>query len=146
MDELSALLRNVTAAIGPGYFRLSMAAGASIIPDGLRHDGSVLRLSPNPAGPQDNEQAGSFLKLGARRISVDHATGVSRSPLHKSVYERFSGQTVLVYDRIADYRPDNMRVHVDFTHYFDGSTASAPQCRADDIELKWERAGFPGRL
>jgi hypothetical protein len=146
----------VHADIGGGYLeneaRLSdvglkwMVAGASIIPDGLKHDASVLRLSPDPAGPQHNEQAGSFLKLGARRIPVDHATGVSQSPMHKSVYERFGGKTVLVYDRIADYRPDNMRVHIDFQHYFNGGTASAQQCRADDIEAKWEKAGYPGRL
>ena len=123
-----------------------MVAGASIIPDGLKHDASVLRLSPDPAGPQHNEQAGSFLKLGARQIPVDHATGVSRSPMHKSVYERFGGKTVLVYDRIADYRPANMQVHIDFQHYFNGGIGSSPQCRADDIEAKWEKAGYPGRL
>jgi len=27
-----------------------------------------------------------------------------------------------------------------------GGTASAPQCRADDIEAKWEKAAYPGRL
>jgi len=51
----------VHADIGGGYLeneaRLSdvalnwMVAGASIIPDGSKHDGSVLRLSPNSAGP-----------------------------------------------------------------------------------------------
>lgn len=35
-----------------------LLAGASLIPGGLKHDGSVLRLSPNPAGPQHNELAG----------------------------------------------------------------------------------------
>ncbi|EIG61880.1 MULTISPECIES: hypothetical protein [unclassified Bradyrhizobium] len=41
---------------------------------------------------------------------------------------------------MAAYRPDNMRVHVDFNHYFDGSAAQLPQCAADDIERKWEDA------
>jgi hypothetical protein len=146
----------VHADIGGGYIeneaRLSdvglywMVAGASIIPDGLKHDAGVLRLSPDPRGPQHNEQAGGFLKFGVRQIPVDHATGVSRSPIHKSVYERFSGGNVLLYDQTRDYRPDNMRVHVDFKHYFDGGSAGEPQCRADNIELKWERAGYPGRL
>lgn len=146
----------VHADIGGGYLeneaRLSdvslnwMVAAASIIPDGLKHDASVLRLSPDPVGPQHNEQAGGFLKLGVRQIPVDNATGVSRSPMHKSVYERFSGGRVLLYDRINDYRPDNMRVHVDFKHYSGQGCPGEPQCRSDNIELKWERAGYPGRL
>ncbi len=31
---------------------------------------------------------------------------------------------------MAAYRPDNMRVHVDFKHYFDDSAAQLPQCVA----------------
>jgi hypothetical protein len=66
--------------------------------------------------------------------------------MHKSVYRRFEAGSVLLYDRMAAYRPDNMRVHVDFKHYFDGSAAQLPQCVADDIEQKWENAGYVGRL
>lgn len=146
----------VHADVGGGYLeneaRLSdgalgwMVAGASLIPDGLKHDGSVLRLSPDPAGPQHNEQATSFLKLGRREIPVDSETGLSQSPMHKSAYRRFETASVLVYDRFATYRPDNMRVHVDFRHYFDQSPPQAPQCVADDIELKWKNGGYVGRL
>jgi hypothetical protein len=39
-----------------------------------------------------------------------------------------------------------MRVHVDFKHYFDGSAARLAQSVADDIEQKWENAGYVGRL
>ncbi|MDT4740354.1 hypothetical protein [Bradyrhizobium sp. WYCCWR 12699] len=123
-----------------------MLAAASLIPNGLKHDGSVLRLSPDPAGPQHNEQAGSFLKLGFREIPADETTGLSKSPIHKSVYRHFEAGPVLVYDRMSSYRPDNMRVHVDFRHYFDQSAVQAPQCVADDLELKWEKAGYVGRL
>jgi hypothetical protein len=123
-----------------------MMAGASIIPNGLKHDGNVLRLSPDPKGPQHNEQAGSFLKLGVRDLPVDKQTGESRSPMHKSVYHRFETGPVLVYDRVTEYRPENMRVHVDFKHYFGLGPKQAPQCLADDIELKWENAGYVGRL
>ncbi|UGX91764.1 DUF2235 domain-containing protein [Bradyrhizobium barranii subsp. barranii] len=146
----------VHADVGGGYLeneaRLSdnalnwMIAGASLIPDGLKHDGSVLRLSPDPAGPQHNEQAGGFLKLGLREIPVDEKTGLSKSPMHKSVYRRFEAGPVLLYDRMSLYRPDNMQVHVDFRHYFDQSAPQAPQCVADDIELKWKNGGFVGRL
>ena len=123
-----------------------MIAGASIIPNGIKHDGSVLRLSPDPAGPQHNEQATSFLKLGVRPIPVDDTTGLSTSPMHKSVYRRFDAASVLLYDRMATYRPDNMRVHVDFRHYFDQSAAQPAQCVADDIELRWAQANYVGRL
>ena len=56
--------------------------------------------------------------------------------MHKSVYRRFEAASVLLYDRMAAYRPDNMRVHVDFKHYFNGSAAQLPQCVDDDIEQK----------
>ena len=117
-----------------------------LIPDGFKHDGSVLRLSPDPAGPQHNEQAGGFLKLGVRPIPVDNTTGLSTSPMHKSVYRRFETKEVLLYDRMSPYRPDNKRVHVDFKHYFDRSAAQPPQCVADDIEHKWKTADYIGRL
>jgi hypothetical protein len=146
----------VHADVGGGYLeneaRMSdvalgwMVAGASIIPDGLKHDGSVLRLSPDPAGPQHNEQATSFLKLGVRNLPIDPETEESRSPMHISVYRRFEAGPVLLYDRLSAYRPDNMRVHVDFRHYFDQTEPEAPQCIADDIELKWRNDGYPGRL
>jgi hypothetical protein len=145
----------VHADIGGGYpendARLSdvalnwMVAGASIIPDGLKHDGSVLRLSPDPAGPQHDEQAGSFYKAGVRDLPRNEA-GLSAAPMHKSVYRRFETGPVLLYDRMADYRPTNMRVHVDFAHYFGFSVREAPQYAADDIELKWKNAGCVGRL
>jgi hypothetical protein len=122
-----------------------MAAGVSIIPDGLKHDGSVLRLSPNSKGSQHNEQARSFLRAGVRQLPCDHTTGESKSPMHKSVYQRFDFEagSVLLYDRIGEYRPDNVRIHVDLKHYLIGSTAD-PQCTADDIEQKWENAAALG--
>lgn len=130
----------VHADIGGGYLeneaRLSdvalnwMVAGASLIPDGLRHDGSVLRLSPDPAGPQHNEQAGWFLKAGVRHLPMDPQTGESTSPMHKAVYKRFEAGPVLLYDRAEDYQ----------------SAPQAPKCVADDIELKWEKTNHVGRL
>jgi hypothetical protein len=123
-----------------------MLAGASIIPEGLKHHGSVLRLSPDAAGPQHNEQAGSFLKAGVRDLPLNKETGLSEATMHKSVYRRFEAGPVLLYERIGDYRPNNMRIHVDFTHYFDSGVKEAPKHVADDIELKWKNAGCVGRL
>jgi hypothetical protein len=146
----------VHADIGGGYLeneaRLSdvalnwMVAGASIVPNGLKHDGSVLRLSPGAAGPQHNEQAGGFLKASVRDLPLNKGTGLSEAPMHQSVYRRFEAGPVLLYDRVGDYRPDNMRIHVDFRQYFDLSPKEAPKHVADDIELKWRKAGCVGRL
>ena len=68
----------VHADIGGGYAeseaRLSdialgwMLAAASIIPDGLKHDGSILRLWPDAGGQQHDEQACGWLKKGLRDI------------------------------------------------------------------------------
>lgn len=145
----------VHADVGGGYVeneaRLSdvalnwMVAGASTIPEGLKHDAGVLRLSPDARGPQHNEQAGSFLKAGVRTLPVDES-GISRAPMHRSVYERFAAGPVLLYDRFENYRPDNMRVHVDFRHFFGPGPSRTPDCVADNIEDKWEKAGCTGRL
>jgi hypothetical protein len=146
----------VHADVGGGYLeneaRLSdialgwMLAGASVIPDGLKHDGSVLRLSPYPCGPQHNEQAMSFLKPGVRDLPIGPNNEESRAPMHKSVYRRFEAASVLLYDRLGAYRPGNMGVHVDFKSYFDQGKRQDPLCLADDIELKWRNAGYIGRL
>ena len=64
----------------------------------------------------------------------------------KSVYRRFEAGPVLLYDRMDDYRPDNMRLHIDFRQYFDWGPPHIPQYVADDIEQKWKNAGYVGRL
>jgi hypothetical protein len=150
----------VHADVGGGYIeneaRLSdgamnwMLAAASIIPNGLKHDGSVLGLWPNPSGPQHDEQAGSFFKKASRELPTD-AAGVARSPMHKSVYERFTNGPVLICNQLEFYRPTNLRTHIDFAPYFGtGSNGPGPNppktCIADDIEAKWKTAGYPGRI
>lgn len=151
----------VHADIGGGYLeneaRLSdialgwMVAAASIVPNGLKHDGSVLRLWPDPAGPQHDEQVGGWLKKGLRPLPEDEKTHESGATMHKTVYRRFAGDPVLMFDRIARYRPVNMENHIDFKQYFGPDAAGAkpaqdPKCIVDDIETKWEKAGYPGRL
>jgi T6SS, Phospholipase effector Tle1-like, catalytic domain len=150
----------VHADVGGGYLeneaRLSddalnwMVAAASIIPDGLKHDGSVLGLWPNSSGPQHDEQAGSFFKKGLRMLPTDD-TGVSRSPMHKSVYQRFENGPVMIFNQMGLYRPINLRTHVDFEQYFDpGSGSPGPNpnrsCIADDIEMKWKKTAYVGRI
>lgn len=151
----------VHADVGGGYIeneaRLSdvalswMLAAASIIPDGLKHDQTVLKLWPDPSGPQHNEQAGTLLRSGLRDLPADRQTHRSEAQMHKSVYLRFKHGAVLLFDKIGQYRPQNMRTHVDFEQYYDPNNAnpqpaSNPECVADDIEMKWEKAGWPGKL
>ena len=83
----------VHADIGGGYLeneaRLSdvalnwIVAGVSIVPNGLKHDGRV----------------------GVRQLPSDHTTGEPRSPIHKSVYQRFEAEPVLLYDWIGEIAP-----------------------------------------
>jgi Uncharacterized alpha/beta hydrolase domain (DUF2235) len=138
----------VHADIGGGYeeneSRLSdnalawMLAAASIVPNGLKHDETVLRLHPNPAGPQHNEQKNSWLAFGLRKLPGAGAI------MHKSVYARFGAGPVVLFDTTDKYRPANMNEHVDFLQYYDPEIrdpkpADPTQTTADDIEGKWDR-------
>jgi len=92
----------VHADVGGGYeeneSRLSddalawMLAAASIIPNGLKHDQTVLRLHPDPSGPQHNEQKNSWLAFGLRKLPSTKAI------MHKSVYRRFEAGLVVLFD------------------------------------------------
>jgi hypothetical protein len=139
----------VHADIGGGYddneSRLSdialkwMLAAASLVPNGIKHDELVLRLHPDPAGVQHDEQNGSFLTFGLRDIKNKKAI------MHKSVYRRFAAGPVVLFDKLGTYRPANMKDHVDFVQYFDPNSKDPrpadPETSqvADDIEYKWER-------
>jgi uncharacterized protein (DUF2235 family) len=139
----------VHADIGGGYeendSRLSdialswMLAAASIIPNGLKHDGTVLRLHPDPAGSQHNEQKYSWLPFGLRKLPGPRAI------MHKSVYRRFATGPVVLFDTTGKYRPANMSEHVDFVQYYEPNNQNPKptdpaQTVADDIEGKWAKA------
>lgn len=138
----------VHADVGGGYndneSRLSeialkwMLAAASLVPDGIKHDESVLRLHPDPTGVQHDEQKGGFLKYGLREIKN------AKAVMHKSVYRRFAAGPVVLHDRFDAYRPTPLKKHVDFVQYFDPNVADPKPANpetsqvADDIEYKWE--------
>jgi hypothetical protein len=96
----------VHADIGGGYeengSRLSenalawMLAAASIIPGGLKHDDTVLRLHPDPGGPKHNEQKYSWLAFGQRKLPSAEAV------MHKSVYSRYRAGPVVLFDTMGD--------------------------------------------
>lgn len=139
----------VHADVGGGYndneARLSdialrwMLSAACLVPNGLKHDPSVLKIHPDPAGGQHDEQKGGFLKLGLREIKS------SKAVMHKSVYARFAAEEVVLFDKLGKYRPVQLRNHVDFAQYFDPKIIdpqpSDPDNRqvADNVEYKWER-------
>jgi type VI secretion system (T6SS) phospholipase Tle1-like effector len=141
----------VHADIGGGYpeneSRLSdvtlqwMLAAASIVPNGIKFDASVLRPCPDSAGPQHDECKAGHWEKSVRDLPLAPGTTVSRAIMHKSVYTRFEAAEVLLYDHLGRYRPPNLKNHVDFGHYYDdGRQPARLQCVADDIERKWSES------
>jgi uncharacterized protein (DUF2235 family) len=131
---------------------------ASVIPDGLKHDPRVLKLSPYPEGVQHDEVKvglGLFTKLSGityrkreRELPLSPATETkeghdepeSKATMHRSVYRRFDFKEVLLYDRKGPYRPNTLRPHVDFARYYEQG-APFP---ADSAENPTEDAEDPG--
>jgi uncharacterized protein (DUF2235 family) len=73
----------------------------------LKYNPSVLKLYPDPTGPQHDETRSSLFRLAStvlRQIPND-------AKLHSSVLERFKAADVLDYDTMRPYRPENLRTH-----------------------------------
>jgi hypothetical protein len=138
----------VHADVGGGYIenesRLSdltlgwMLAAASLVPNGLKFDPSVLRGYPDASGPQHDEcKAGHWQKrIRDLPAGADH---LSRAIMHRSVYLRFEAGLVVLYEQLGLYRPPNLACHVDFQHYYDSSKKCPTElrCVADNVEQKW---------
>lgn len=135
----------VHSNIGGGYTenesRLSditlnwMLAAASIIPNGIEHDQSLLCLFPDAKGPQHDECKAGIWQRGVRKLPSTDA------PVHRSVYARFEANDgVVQYDVVAPYRPENMKDQDDFKHYYDANLPRPKNLteECDDIEYKWE--------
>lgn len=74
---------------------------------GMKYERNLLRLYPDPSGPQHDETRSSvfkYAKKAIRRLGHDF-------PLHPSVIDRVKAGSVLNYDRYEDYRPGNLRDH-----------------------------------
>src|SRR5262249_3353082 len=141
----------VHADVGGGYpeneSRLSditlggMLAGAPTLPNGIKSAAAVLTLYPDAAGPQHDECKAGRWQHGVRILPAG-PDGESRATMHKSVYARFAVPDVVQYDLMAAYRPDNIRKHVDFAHYYvPGAPAPTGALKgiAEDVEAKWEK-------
>jgi uncharacterized protein (DUF2235 family) len=81
---------------------------------GMKYDSSVLRLYPDPAGPQHDETRSSFFRYFKKLPrTIEHD-----SPLHPSVLERFKAAIVLDYDMMTPYRPENLSTHDAVKEYY----------------------------
>jgi len=81
---------------------------------GLKYDKSVLKLYPDPTGPQHDEARSSFFRFfrtRLREISPD-------APLHPSVIQRFEAAEILDYDTMKPYRPENLRNHSEVKRFY----------------------------
>jgi hypothetical protein len=145
----------VHADVGGGYpeneSRLSdialkwMLDAASIIPNDIKHDPSVLTLHPDPAGPQHDECKAGHWQHGPRVLPADMATGITSATIHRSVYARFAAKEVVQYDQMAAYRPANLEKHIDFAHYYSGSPAPVSfAAEADNIESRMANRATDG--
>src|SRR6266536_2418843 len=102
---------------------------ASVVPGGLKHDPSVLKLWPYANGPQHDEVKigfGFLTKLFGWTWSEQVRTlPSSEAVMHCTVYERFDLEAVQVYDAFAPYRPVTLAKHNDFARFY-AADASFP--------------------
>jgi len=83
---------------------------------GLKHDPLLIRLYPDHGGPGHDETRSSVFRFAGkklRRIQND-------APLHESVMKRFTADSILNYNVMEPYRPENLRDHDKLQHYFTG--------------------------
>jgi hypothetical protein len=122
-----------------------MSRWAAAVPHGLKFDRNVLEVWPHPDGPQHNEVAAGF-------ASVPSWTGITWSEkdrdlpdnglsgvMHASVYRRFDGETVRLFNGYGAYRPAPLHKHVDFARFW-GNGAPFP---ANSYEGQQNLAGEP---
>jgi uncharacterized protein (DUF2235 family) len=81
---------------------------------GLKYDASVLKLYPDPTGPQHDEARSSLFRLVPSKLRPIP----NDAPLHPSVIERFKAPEVLDYDLMRPYRPENLRNHEAVRAYY----------------------------
>jgi Uncharacterized alpha/beta hydrolase domain (DUF2235) len=112
---------------------LDAAVGA-----GLKHDPALLRLYPDPAGPQHDEARSSLFRFAAKNGRKPR----NDAPLHPTVLERFALAAVLNYDRMEYYRPPCLREHSKVAHFYalDQSVADYGEEAATEAERRRNEA------
>jgi len=112
-----------------------MRDSAAVVPGGLKYDPDVLALYPDSHGMQHDEIKAGLGLLSKilwiswteahRKLPASEGGGPSEAIMHRSVYERFDGGCVQQYDRMALYRPETLRNHVDFQDYYIAGSSPA---------------------
>lgn len=74
---------------------------------GMHYDRLVLQCDPDPHGMQHDETRAGIFKFARKQ----KRPVLPDAPLHPSVLERFKATGVLQFDKIAPYRPENLRGH-----------------------------------
>lgn len=97
-----------------------MRAQIKELPDPMLVDKTVLRVYPCATGLQHDECRkgfpgiwGRLFRWKVKQRNIDHD-----APLHTSVLERFAAREVLIYDRMAPYRPEPLRCHDEVKQYY----------------------------
>lgn len=138
-----------------------MVQEALSLPHPIHIDPSVLKLFPDPAGPQHDEREAFMATLPAwllrcclrlcdrRRFGwrEGHRTVPPDALLHPSVIERLRLPGVLDHGDIVPYRPHALREHRAVRHFWETGAAAVGTQRArgarainDRIEPRWSRA------
>jgi hypothetical protein len=116
-----------------------MVEEALSLPWPIHVDRSVLRLYPDAGGSQHDErmallsgcprwvQRWIMPLIGEHNFGwrEGHRTIPAEAPLHPSVLDRFRRPGVLVYGKIAPYRPRTLRGHRDVEGYWARPAAAA---------------------
>jgi len=99
--------------------------------NGIKVDHRLLRLNPDPCGPQHDEREPGYLwglikwPRGLREVQ-------STAILHSSVHDRFAAGNVQHFYQAQPYRPENLSQHEKLKQYYEGHEISifCPPCRA----------------
>src|SRR5207248_562921 len=86
---------------------------------GLKFDQDLLRLYPDPSGPQHDETKSSVFRFASKKLRSMQ----DDFSLDESVVKRFETGPVLHYDVFQVYRPENLRDHTDVKQFYSGATA-----------------------
>ena len=99
------------------HWMVEAATGA-----GLKVDPALLKLYPDPEGPQHDETRSSLFRFAGKKPREIPKEAV----LHPSVIERFRSREVLHYDIMQPYRPVNLQDHPDVRNFYRERSALPP--------------------
>jgi len=104
---------------------------------GLIVNPQYLQLFAQSDGPQHDEcRVGISFCAVKFRWQEKIRTVLANAPIHPSVWDRFNGSEVLIYDEVKQYRPKNLKEHEQYRQaYLDNSPKCGAPLSYDVIEL-----------